>query len=126
MSAGSAPCAAGRSIAFESATEVASVALLDADRVIGERRVDALQRHAATLLVGLDALLAEAGEKLEDYERIAVSVGPGSFTGLRIGLALALGLCFGTERRIVPVSTLADWVSDVATWSRWWSASPSV
>jgi tRNA threonylcarbamoyladenosine biosynthesis protein TsaB len=69
--------------------------------------VDEPQRHAASLLVLLDELLASCNERLDDYELIALSVGPGSFTGLRVGLALALGLCFDTERRIVPVSTLA-------------------
>ena len=96
-----------RIVALESATDVGGVALLHGTRVIGERRVDEHQRHAAALLAELDALLAESGELLESYELIALSVGPGSFTGLRVGLALALGLCFATERRIAPVSTLA-------------------
>jgi len=51
-------------------------------------------------------LLRGAAGTLVDVERIALSVGPGSFTGLRIGLATALGLCFATERRITPVPTL--------------------
>jgi tRNA threonylcarbamoyladenosine biosynthesis protein TsaB len=55
----------------------------------------------------VDEALARAGARLGDVERIALSIGPGSFTGLRVGLATALGLCFGTPRRIVPVPTLA-------------------
>jgi tRNA threonylcarbamoyladenosine biosynthesis protein TsaB len=65
------------------------------------------QRHAARLLLELDALLAAHGRPLGDVELIALSIGPGTFTGLRIGLATALGLAFGTELRIAPVSTLA-------------------
>lgn len=97
----------GRIVALDSATQVGSVALLEGSRLIAERRVDEPQRHAATLLAALDDLLGSTGERLDDYELIALSVGPGSFTGLRVGLALALGLCFGTSRRILPVSTLA-------------------
>jgi tRNA threonylcarbamoyladenosine biosynthesis protein TsaB len=94
-------------LAIETATEDASVALLEGERVLGERELPRGREHAASVLVAVDALLAEAGATLERVERIALSIGPGSFTGLRVGLATALGLCFGTERRIVPVPTLA-------------------
>jgi tRNA threonylcarbamoyladenosine biosynthesis protein TsaB len=59
------------------------------------------------VLVAVDTALERAGARLDSVERIALSIGPGSFTGLRVGLATALGLCFGTERRVVPVPTLA-------------------
>ena len=95
-------------LAFETASQVGGVALADAGRLLGERPLGRSGRqHAAELLGAVDALLAEAGRVLEDVEAIALSIGPGSFTGLRIGLASALGLCFGTERNIVPVPTLA-------------------
>ena len=96
-----------RIVALDSATPIGSVALLEGSRLIAERSVDEPQRHAATLLGALDELLRSTHERLDDYGLIALSVGPGSFTGLRVGLALALGLCFGTQRRILPVSTLA-------------------
>jgi tRNA threonylcarbamoyladenosine biosynthesis protein TsaB len=83
------------------------VALFAGDEHVGEEDVAADERHAASLLVCLDRLLARAGRKLDDVERIALAIGPGSFTGLRIGLASALGLAFGTERKLVPVPTLA-------------------
>ncbi len=83
------------------------MALLEGERVLGERELPRGREHAASVLVAVDALLAAAGVTLERVERIVLSIGPGSFTGLRVGLATALGLCFGTERRIVPVPTLA-------------------
>ncbi len=75
--------------------------------MVGEQELPRGREHAASVLVAVDALLADAGVTLERVERIALSIGPGSFTGLRVGLATALGLCFGTDRKIVPVPTLA-------------------
>lgn len=94
-------------LALETSAERGSVALFDAGRLLGEVWLDARERHAASLLVCLDRLLAERNRKLDDVDRIALAIGPGSFTGLRIGLATALGLAFGTARRLVPVPTLA-------------------
>jgi len=94
-------------LALETSAERGGVALFEGDALIGEADVGADERHAASLLVCLDALLARVGRPLGDVDRIALAIGPGSFTGLRIGLATALGLAFGTARKLVPVPTLA-------------------
>jgi tRNA threonylcarbamoyladenosine biosynthesis protein TsaB len=95
-------------LAIETASGVGGIALCDGDELLGERTLGGIgARHAAELLPAIDSLLRGAGRTLADVERIALSVGPGSFTGLRIGLATALGLCFATERSITPVPTLA-------------------
>ncbi len=94
-------------LALETATEFGAVALLEGTRVIAERALERKQHHARSLLAELDQLLMSTGHRLAEVEWIALSIGPGSFTGLRIGLATALGLCFGTARNIVPVPTLA-------------------
>jgi tRNA threonylcarbamoyladenosine biosynthesis protein TsaB len=95
-------------LALETSNPVGSVALLDDSGLAGERPIGTDRaQHAAAIIGAIDELLRMAGRDLEQVERIALSIGPGSFTGLRIGLATALGLCFGTARRIVPVSTLA-------------------
>ena len=62
---------------------------------------------AESLLPGVDAVLRRAAATLQDVEAFAVSIGPGSFTGLRVGVATAKGLCFGSGRPVAPVSTLA-------------------
>jgi len=62
---------------------------------------------AESLLPGIDAVLREASLALGDIEGFAVSIGPGSFTGLRVGLATVKGLCFGNERPVAAVPTLA-------------------
>ena len=103
-------------LAIETASEIGGVALLDGERLLGERRLgDSPSQHAATILVELNSLQADLGYRLDDIEAIALSIGPGSFTGLRIGLATALGLCFATTRRIVPVPTLAALALDAPT-----------
>jgi len=94
-------------IALEAATEAGSVALLENSHLLAERSFGESQRSASALLVALDELLERSDRRLEDFGLIALSIGPGSFTGLRVGLAMALGLCFDSERRIVPVPTLA-------------------
>jgi tRNA threonylcarbamoyladenosine biosynthesis protein TsaB len=72
--------------------------------------------HTASLPVLVERVLGEAGLALEDVEGIAVSIGPGSFTGLRIGLALAKGLAFAGGLPLVGVPTLEAlaWVADAA------------
>jgi tRNA threonylcarbamoyladenosine biosynthesis protein TsaB len=94
-------------LAVETATAAPSVALWRGDALIGERAAEPGRAAAETLLPAIDALLAGAGIALAAVEGFAVSIGPGSFTGLRIGVATAKGLAFGTPRRVAAVSTLA-------------------
>ena len=95
-------------LALEPASETGGVALAERGELLAELVLDSTPgRHAAQLVAAVDGLLAETGRTLDQVETIALSIGPGSFTGLRIGLSTALGLCFGTSRRIVPVPTLA-------------------
>jgi tRNA threonylcarbamoyladenosine biosynthesis protein TsaB len=92
--------------ALETSSEVGGIALVEGQRVLAERVLGAREHAARELLPALDDALRACGRGLDAVRALAVSIGPGSFTGLRIGLATALGLCFGTERRIVPVPTL--------------------
>ena len=94
-------------LAFETATRVTSVALLRGAELIGEQRAPAGRPAAETLLQTLDALLGCCGTDAASVEAFAVSVGPGSFTGLRIGVATVKGLAFGTARPVAAVGTLA-------------------
>jgi tRNA threonylcarbamoyladenosine biosynthesis protein TsaB len=94
-------------LAIESATEVGGVALFDGGRLVAEIVLGRDEPYNAALLPAVDRLLAEGSCPLNAITVIALSIGPGSFTGLRVGLSTALGLCFGTGRRIVPVPTLA-------------------
>lgn len=94
-------------LAVESATAQASVALLRGRDVVGHRTGRSGQHHAETLLPMVDALLAEANLLPAAIEAFAVSIGPGGFTSLRIGLATVKGLAFASARPVVAVPTLA-------------------
>ncbi|HVA29855.1 MAG TPA: tRNA (adenosine(37)-N6)-threonylcarbamoyltransferase complex dimerization subunit type 1 TsaB [Gaiellaceae bacterium] len=89
-------------LAFDTATEVATSALVDDGEVLGERA-----SRASTLLEDVDALLRQGGAHPRDLGALAVGIGPGSFTGVRIGLAVARGLALALELPGAGVSTLA-------------------
>ncbi len=93
-------------LALEPATAALSVALLRGPELIDEISA-AAGPAAATLLPAVDALLDRAGVALGDLEAFAVSIGPGSFTSLRVGIATLKGLAFESDLPIAPVSTLA-------------------
>jgi len=93
-------------LALESATAASSVALLRGPELIDEISAPA-GPAAATLLPAVDALLGRAGVALGDLEAFAVSIGPGSFTSLRVGIATLKGLAFESDLPVAPVSTLA-------------------
>ena len=88
-------------LAFDTATDVATSALVSDGEVLGER-----VSRAVTLLEDVDALLRQAGAHTRDVEGLAVGIGPGSFTGLRVGLATARGLALALGVRVAGVSTL--------------------
>jgi tRNA threonylcarbamoyladenosine biosynthesis protein TsaB len=88
-------------LAFDTATEVATSALVDDGEVLAERA-----SRAVTLLEDVDALLRQAGAHPRDLDVLAVGTGPGSFTGVRIGLATARALAFALDLSGAGVSTL--------------------
>jgi tRNA threonylcarbamoyladenosine biosynthesis protein TsaB len=93
-------------LALETATSALSVALLRGGDLLDEESA-APGPAAETLLPAIDSLLSRAGVTVTDLEAFAVSIGPGSFTSLRVGIATAKGLAFGRDCRVAPVSTLA-------------------
>jgi tRNA threonylcarbamoyladenosine biosynthesis protein TsaB len=88
-------------LAFDTATDVATSALADGAEVLGERT-----SRAVTVLEDLDALLRQAGAHTRELDGLAVGIGPGSFTGVRIGLATARGLSLALGVPVAGVSTL--------------------
>ncbi len=94
-------------LALEAATPAASVALLRGDALIAEVETGSEKTLSETLLPCLDRLLCRAELSLDSVDAFAVSIGPGSFTSLRIGIATLKGLALGSPCPAVPVPTLA-------------------
>jgi tRNA threonylcarbamoyladenosine biosynthesis protein TsaB len=94
-----------RVLAVDTATEASSVALLNGDELLSRYAEGGLS-HAQQILGMVEAVLAEAQVSLSMLDGIAASIGPGSFTGVRISVAVAQGLAFGAGLRVAPVSTL--------------------
>lgn len=93
-------------LALDSSSLVASVALLDDITVIAEYTVNLKKTHSQTLLPMIDEIIRMTGIEKTEIEAVAVTDGPGSFTGLRIGAATAKGLAYAWNVPIIGVSTI--------------------
>ncbi|MFH1569157.1 MAG: tRNA (adenosine(37)-N6)-threonylcarbamoyltransferase complex dimerization subunit type 1 TsaB [Gemmatimonadota bacterium] len=93
-------------LALDTATPAGSVALLEGERVLAARHFDAGAHHSARLFVVVESALAAAGRRADEVEGVAVTIGPGSFTGLRIGLSAAKGFCLARSAPLAAVPTL--------------------
>ena len=91
---------------MDTATWRASVGLISDGAVVAEQSLVTTGNHAASLLPLIDDVLRRAGCSVDSIDAIAVSNGPGSFTGLRIGLSVAKGIAYATGARLIPVPTL--------------------
>lgn len=93
-------------LAFETSAKAASVALLDENKLQGESYQNTGLTHSQTLMVMAEDLLKQCGKTPADVTAVAVAEGPGSFTGVRIGVAAAKGFAWGREIPCFGVSTL--------------------
>ena len=93
-------------LAFETSAKAASVALQDEKKLLGESYQNTGLTHSQTLMVMAEDLLKQCGKTVADVTAVAVAEGPGSFTGVRIGVAAAKGFAWGGELPCYGVSTL--------------------
>ena len=93
-------------LAFETSAKAASVALLEDGKLLGESYQNTGLTHSQTLMVMAENLLSKCGKTVADVTAAAVAAGPGSFTGVRIGVAAAKGFAWGREIPCYGVSTL--------------------
>src|ERR1700744_3965916 len=91
---------------IETATTVCSVALANQGKILAVKQINERNVHAEVITLYIQDVLNEAGVKYEDIQAIAVSCGPGSYTGLRIGVSTAKGLCFALDKPLIAVETL--------------------
>jgi tRNA threonylcarbamoyladenosine biosynthesis protein TsaB len=93
-------------LAVDTATRSCSVAVIDGEKLLAESTLDNDQTHSRHLLSLIDAVIKKSGWEIARLDGFAVSIGPGSFTGLRIGIASVKGLAFSLNKPVVGVSSL--------------------
>ena len=93
-------------LALDSTAKVASVALCEDGQLLGEYTINNGNTHSETLLPMVESLLKIFDLSIDDIDAFAVAAGPGSFTGVRIGVATVKGLAFGTDKPCFGISTL--------------------
>ena len=103
-------------LAFETSAKAASVALTQEGKLLGESYQNTGLTHSQTLMVMAQDLLQQCGVAISQLDAVAVANGPGSFTGVRIGVAAAKGLAWGAELPCVGVSTLSAMAVGLGAW----------
>jgi len=93
-------------LAFETSAKAASVSLMEDGKLLGESYQNTGLTHSQTLMVMAEDLLKQCGKTMADVTAVAVAEGPGSFTGVRIGVAAAKGLSWGGQLPCYGISTL--------------------
>ena len=94
-------------LALDTTAAIATAAIFRDGVLLDEREADPKKKHAETALPLIDDLLEGNGVSIADVDLFAVDIGPGSFTGVRIGVSLVNALAFATGRKVVPVDALA-------------------
>jgi len=95
-----------RIILIETSTALCSVALAEDGAIVDYRESSAPKAHASLTAVFIQDMLSERGLSPADCDAVCVSMGPGSYTGLRVGVSTAKGICFGARKPLIAVGTL--------------------
>jgi len=103
-----------RIILIETSTALCSTALAENGAIVSYRESSAPKAHASLTAVFIQEMLSERGLSLSDCDAVCVSMGPGSYTGLRVGVSTAKGLCFGSGKPLLAVGTLDTLVAQAA------------
>ena len=93
-------------LSLETATTNCSVALASDGKVVASRSINSGYSHSEKINVFIQEVIAQAGVTLKDLQAVAVSSGPGSYTGLRIGISTAKGLCYALDIPLIAINTL--------------------
>jgi len=91
---------------IETAADFCSICLSQNETILVERSTNQKNTHAAQITLLIEAVLADAGISLKNLDAIALSAGPGSYTGLRVGSSTAKGICYALDRPLIAVDTL--------------------
>ena len=101
-------------LCIETATTICSVALASDRGVLSERKSSEKNAHSAIVTLFADDILMDVGLEYTDIDAVAVSKGPGSYTGLRIGVSTAKGLCYALDIPLISVNTLQSMAKGMA------------
>ena len=104
-------------LAFETSAKAASVALMDGQKLLGESYQNTGLTHSQTLMVMAEDVLKQCGKTCADVQAVAVAEGPGSFTGVRIGVAAAKGFSWGRQIPCYGISTLEAMAESLGAYS---------
>ena len=110
-------------LAFETSAKAGSVALADEKKLLGESYQNTGLTHSQTLLTMARDLMASCGVSSEDITAVAVAAGPGSFTGVRIGVAAAKGFAWGAQLPCCGVSTLEAMALQLGVYQGGWMST---
>ena len=103
-------------LAFETSAKAGSVALLENGILLGENYQNTGLTHSQTIMSMAQAMLEHSGKTPQDVQAVAVAAGPGSFTGVRIGVAAAKGFAWGSQIPCYGVSTLEAMAQNLGLW----------
>jgi tRNA threonylcarbamoyladenosine biosynthesis protein TsaB len=98
---------------INTALSLGSVSLADDERLLAERSSGEQAEHASFLQPAIRDMLADGGLRMQDLSAVAVVYGPGSYTGLRVGMACAKGICYGLNLPLITIGTL-EWMASAA------------
>ena len=93
-------------LGIDTSTPIGSVALIDGENLVAEHTLNIVQAHSSRLMPAIDRVLKWGDITVDALDGCAVGIGPGSFTGIRIGMATIKSLCYALDKPIVGISTL--------------------
>lgn len=93
-------------LGIDTSTPIGSVALIDGENIVAEHTLSIVQAHSSRLMPAIDTVLKWGDITPDTLDGCAIGIGPGSFTGIRIGVATAKSLCYAVDKPIVGISTL--------------------
>ncbi len=93
-------------LGIDTSTPIGSVALIDGENIVAEHTLNIVQAHSSRLMPAIDTVLKWGDITPDTLDGCAIGIGPGSFTGIRIGIATAKSLCYAVDKPIVGISTL--------------------
>ncbi len=93
-------------LAIETSTMLGGIAVMEDDTLIAESRMNVKATHSERIMADIDNALKRSGFTIDDIDVFGIASGPGSFTGLRVGLSTLKGLSYATGKKVVSVSTL--------------------